>query len=77
MDRFGLQLYTVRRVVSDDTIEAVMQEIKSLGYTYLFWKGIIDSAKASGVKYFVVEQDKCDNSPLDSIKYSAEYLLTL
>ena len=48
-----------------------------IGNGNLFWKGIIDSAKASGVKYFVVEQDKCDNSPLDSIKCSAEYLLTL
>ena len=48
-----------------------------IGRGNLFWEGIVESAKASGVKYFVVEQDKCDNSPLDSIKYSAEYLLTL
>ena len=30
--------------------------------------------RANGVEYFVVEQDKCDVSALESIKISADYL---
>lgn len=48
-----------------------------IGKGNLYWKGILDSAEYSGVEYFVVEQDKCDNSPLESIKISAEYLSNL
>ena len=45
-----------------------------IGNGNLRWNSIIDAANASGVEYFVVEQDKCDGAPLDSIKVSAEYL---
>ena len=45
-----------------------------IGNGNLRWDSIIDAAKASGVEYYVVEQDKCDGSPLDSIKVSADYL---
>ena len=48
-----------------------------IGKGNLFWEGIIETAKNSCVEWFVVEQDKCDNSPLHSIKNSAEYLLKL
>ena len=48
-----------------------------IGNGNLFWAGIIESAKTSGVEYFVVEQDRCDNSPINSIKCSAEYLLKI
>lgn len=48
-----------------------------IGNGNLRWNSIIDCAYGAGVEYFVVEQDKCDGSPLDSIKTSAEYLKTL
>ena len=45
-----------------------------IGNGNLRWKSIINAANAAGVEYFVVEQDKCDGAPLDSIKMSADYL---
>lgn len=47
-----------------------------IGMGNLWWEGILKSAESAGVEYFVVEQDKCDGSPLDSIQISAEYLKT-
>lgn len=46
-----------------------------IGNGNLRWDSIIDTAIASGVEYFIVEQDKCDIDPCDSVKISAEYLL--
>ena len=48
-----------------------------IGRGNLFWRGILDSAKRSGVEYYVVEQDKCDISPLESMRISADYLLNM
>ena len=48
-----------------------------IGSGNLYWNGILESARYSGVEYFVVEQDKCDISPLESIKLSADYLLNI
>ena len=45
-----------------------------IGKGNLYWDGILESARCSGVEYFVVEQDKCDISPLESIKLSADCL---
>ena len=45
-----------------------------IGCGNLWWDDILETAKSAGVEYYVVEQDKCDGSPLDSIKLSAEYL---
>ena len=45
-----------------------------IGSGNLRWASIVDAANAAGVEYFVVEQDKCDISPLDSVKASADYL---
>ena len=45
-----------------------------IGRGNIRFESVIESARASGVEYFVVEQDKCDGSPLDSIKISADYL---
>lgn len=45
-----------------------------IGNGNLRWASIIDTARAAGVEYFVVEQDKCDVSALESIKISADYL---
>ena len=45
-----------------------------IGNGNLRWDSIIDAACDAGVEYFVVEQDRCDTSPLDSVKVSADYL---
>ena len=48
-----------------------------IGEGNLWWRGIIEAANSSGVEYYVVEQDKCDNSPVDSMKLSADFLSKL
>ena len=45
-----------------------------IGEGNLNWQGIMESARLSGVRDFVVEQDSCVGDPLDSIRISAEYL---
>ncbi len=45
-----------------------------IGEGNLRFDTIMDAAYDAGVEYFVVEQDKCDISALDSIKISADYL---
>ena len=37
-------------------------------------KGIIETARDCGIKYFVYEQDKCDGNPLDSARASVNSL---
>lgn len=49
-----------------------------VGEGNMYWKGIIEQAKESGVKYFVVEQDVCqDRNPFDCLEKSFEYLSKL
>jgi sugar phosphate isomerase/epimerase len=38
---------------------------------------ILRACQASGVKSYIVEQDHCPGSPLDSAAKSAQYLRTL
>ncbi len=45
-----------------------------VGRGNLSWDAIIAAARAAGCKWFVVEQDICPGSPLDSLKISFEYL---
>ena len=45
-----------------------------IGEGNLYWQGIIESARAAGVRDFVVEQDNCDRDPLESIKISAQFV---
>ena len=45
-----------------------------IGNGNLWWCGILERADDAGVEYYVVEQDKCDGAPIDSVKISAEYL---
>ena len=46
-----------------------------VGCGNLYWQGIIECARDAGAEYYVVEQDKCDGSALDSMRMSAEYLI--
>ena len=58
---------------SDGKLFGTMTEV---GNGFVYWKGVIETAKQIGVKHFVVEQDynfKTGNA-IDSIKTSAEYL---
>jgi len=55
----------------------VDNQIKMLeiGNGNLDWKQIIRTAKESGCKWFVIEQDTCRIDPFDSLKISFEYLV--
>lgn len=47
----------------------------AIGDGNLNWDGIIEEAKESNVKYFVVEQDDCQGeNPFEALKRSREYL---
>ena len=52
------------------------QKITSVGNGNLNFKGIIESAEKTGVKYYVVEQDTnwVDNNAFKAIENSAQYL---
>ena len=45
-----------------------------VGKGNLCFKEIIETAQKVGIKEFAVEQDVCDGDPLESLKYSVEYL---
>lgn len=45
-----------------------------IGVGNLYWEGILQSAEAAGVRYYVVEQDRCDGDPFESLRISSEYL---
>ncbi|MBO4468193.1 MAG: sugar phosphate isomerase/epimerase, partial [Clostridia bacterium] len=52
--------------------------IAYIGEGNLNWKGIIESARKSGVKYFVVEQDDClGRDPFVCLENSFNYLKNL
>ncbi|MFB3881216.1 MAG: sugar phosphate isomerase/epimerase family protein [Armatimonadota bacterium] len=45
-----------------------------IGYGNLNWKRIVAAAEASGCEWYIVEQDRCDGDPFDSLKMSFEYI---
>lgn len=45
-----------------------------IGYGNLNWKSIVAAAEASGCQWYIVEQDRCDGDPFDSIKMSFDYI---
>lgn len=45
-----------------------------VGKGNLCFKEIIETAEKVGIREFAVEQDICDGDPLESLKYSVEYL---
>lgn len=48
-----------------------------VGRGVIDWKRIFTAAKRGGLKLYFVEQDLCDDPPLESIKISYEYLHNL
>lgn len=45
-----------------------------LGEGNLWWDGILPLAVSAGIQYYVVEQDKSDKDPLESVAISYRYL---
>lgn len=47
-----------------------------IGNGSVYWKGVLETAEAIGVKHYVVEQDAnfINNDPFASLKFSADYL---
>ena len=48
-----------------------------VGQGNLWFEGILNTAVQNGISTWVVEQDRCDGSPLDSLKISYEYVTSL
>ena len=45
-----------------------------IGYGNLDWKKIVAAAEDGGCQWYIVEQDRCDGDPFDSIKMSFDYI---
>jgi len=45
-----------------------------IGQGNLTWKPIIAAAEESGCQWYIVEQDRCDGDPFDSVRISFEYI---
>jgi len=45
-----------------------------IGQGNLNWKKIVAAAEASGAQWYIVEQDRSDGGPFDSLKMSFEYI---
>ncbi len=45
-----------------------------IGRGNLNWKSIVAAAEESGCEWFIVEQDRCDGDPFDSLRMSFEYI---
>lgn len=49
-------------------------DICEIGAGSMNWEDIIKKAEEIGVKYYVVEQDRCPGNPFDSLKMSSDYI---
>lgn len=45
-----------------------------IGYGNLDWKKIVAAADDGGCQWYIVEQDRCDGDPFDSLKISFDYI---
>ena len=48
-----------------------------VGNGNLYFKGIIKTALDCGIKHFVVEQDRCEGNPIESLSQSYKYIIGL
>ena len=48
-----------------------------VGNGNLYFKGIIKTAFDCGIKHFVVEQDRCEGNPIESLSQSYKYIIGL
>ena len=51
------------------------QTYAEVGQGNLDWDEIIAAAKDSSTEFALVEQDKCDGNPFDSLKISYDFLI--
>ncbi len=61
------------KVVRDDKGN-IVPLICEIGAGNIDFDSVIEAAEATGVKYYCVEQDTCPGDPLDSLKFSADYI---
>ena len=59
------------------TLDAKMGLFAPVGEGTINWKRIFAAAKEGGMRHYFVEQDYCEQSPLEAIKGSYEYLSKL
>ncbi len=45
-----------------------------IGHGNLDWKKIVAAAEDSGCEWYIVEQDRCDGDPFDSLEMSFDYI---
>lgn len=53
------------------------QSFAEVGSGILDWPAIDEAARAAGVEYYCVEQDRCEGDPMDSALKSAEFVREL
>ncbi len=58
----------------DMAIKGRQQQFAEIGQGNLNWSNIIAVCRETNVKWYAVEQDKCDHDPFESLKISLEYL---
>lgn len=57
--------------------DAKMGLFAPVGHGSIDWKRIFEAADTGGMKHFFVEQDECEQPPLDAVRLSYQYLHTL
>lgn len=62
------------KVYKNPETNETLPDYAEIGYGNLNWHRIIESAFKADVKYFVVEQDTCDNDPFESLKMSSDFI---
>lgn len=55
-------------------LDARMGEFAPVGHGTIDWKRIFAAAPEGGMKHYYVEQDYCEQPPLEAVKMSYEYL---
>jgi sugar phosphate isomerase/epimerase len=50
------------------------QSFAEVGSGILNWPAIDGAARAAGIRYYCVEQDRCEGNPMDSARTSAEFV---
>ncbi len=60
--------------LKDMTVRAAKQEFAEIGEGNLNWPAILRSARAAGVRWYIVEQDTCPGDPFDSLAISLKNL---
>ena len=63
--------------VKDMAVRGFDQLFAEVGKGNLNWPAILAAARQAGVEWYIVEQDKCERDPFDSLKISLENLKSM